>query len=158
MAGKLTGLQRYVDSASSTDAGDSDVTSWQKALLFGLVGASYEAHKLTHEVAVVVWRPEGVLCNSPPWREDHKVCHCCACTSAILFYQQQQQQQQQQQWQQKGAAAEWQQQYISEQQHNLSLIEGCQNRSGAMTCWGGVPCCIWLKHGADNEHIGCNTV
>lgn len=83
VASKLTGLQQYLASASSTDAGDNNLTSWQKTLLLGLVGASNEAHELTHGVAVVVWRPEGMLCNSPPWREDHKVCHCCACTSAV---------------------------------------------------------------------------
>ena len=86
MTSKLTGLQRYTDSARSTDAGDSPLTSWQKALLFGLVGAAYEPHELTHGVAVVVWRPEGMLCNSPPWREDHKVCHCRACASGTAVW------------------------------------------------------------------------
>ncbi len=83
VASKLTGLQRQLDIARSTDAGDNSLTSWQEALLLGLVGASYEAHELTHRVAVVVWRPEGMLCNSPPWREDHKVCHRRACTSGV---------------------------------------------------------------------------
>lgn len=47
-ASKQTGLQRQLDIARSTDAGDNSLTSWQEALLLGLVGASYEAHELTH--------------------------------------------------------------------------------------------------------------
>ena len=61
----------------TTQVRSSCVTSRQKALLFGLIRAAYEPHELTHGVAVVVRRPEGVLRHSPPRRKDHKVRHSC---------------------------------------------------------------------------------
>jgi hypothetical protein len=54
-------------------------TSRNKASLLGLVGTIDEAHELRHHIAVVVWRPEGVVRNCPAWREHHEVCCGCAC-------------------------------------------------------------------------------
>ena len=54
-------------------------TSGDEAPLLGLVRAIDEAHELRHNVAVVVGRPEGVVCHRPAWWKHHKVCCCSAC-------------------------------------------------------------------------------
>jgi hypothetical protein len=44
-----------------------------ETFLLRVVCASDVAHKLTHRVPVVIWRPEGVLGNQPAGRKDYKV-------------------------------------------------------------------------------------
>lgn len=34
---------------------------------------------------MVVWRPEGMLCNRPSLREDDKVGHCCPCRTGFML-------------------------------------------------------------------------
>ena len=58
------------------------ITSGHKASLLCLIGAFDEAHELGHDVAVVVGRAEGVGCNCPARREDHKICGGSTCTVA----------------------------------------------------------------------------
>ena len=44
-----------------------------KALLLGLVTTLHEAHVLRHQVAVEVWRAEGVFANCPTCGEPNEV-------------------------------------------------------------------------------------
>lgn len=61
------------------------LTSREEAFLFGLIHPSYEPHKLTHGVTVIVRWAEGVLGYCPPGWEDDKVCYCCACMQPSSF-------------------------------------------------------------------------
>lgn len=56
------------------------LTSRHEASLLCFIGAFDEAHELCHHIAVIVGWPEGVVCNCPARREDHKVCGGSACT------------------------------------------------------------------------------
>ena len=58
----------------------SNLTSWHKASLLCLIAAFDEAHELGHHIAVIVGRPEGVVCNCPARREDYKICSGSTCT------------------------------------------------------------------------------
>ena len=58
----------------------ANLTSWHEAPLLSLIDAFDEAHELSHHVAVVVGRPEGVVCNCPARRKDHKICGGSTCT------------------------------------------------------------------------------
>lgn len=76
-------LNQSASTNSKTQVSLTCVTSRQKAFLFGLIGAAYEPHELAHGVAVVVRWPEGVLCDCPSWRENHKVRHSCTCDARL---------------------------------------------------------------------------
>ena len=62
----------------------ASLTSRHKSSLLCLIGAFDEAHELGHHIAVIVGRPEGVVCNCPARREDHKICGGSACTVVAL--------------------------------------------------------------------------
>ena len=55
------------------------VSTWHCLILInvhlGIIFSIDVAHKLTHTVAVIIWRPERVLLYTPAWREYDKVCH-----------------------------------------------------------------------------------
>ena len=54
-------------------------TSRSKSISLAIVDTTDEAHELAHCVTVEVRWPERVFCDSPPRREDNKICHSSTC-------------------------------------------------------------------------------